>query len=79
MNVLAGLSADPPDQLVSGIPRCSGSLAHLMEWTPLDGFDEPEPSVAKTPESLRQALTSDRRRYNRTLRAAAVTPGLGHA
>jgi len=26
-----------------------------------------------------QALTSDRRRYNRTLRAAAVTPGLGHA
>jgi hypothetical protein len=27
--VLAGLPLDPPDQLVSGILRCSGCLFHL--------------------------------------------------
>ena len=60
--LLAGLPLDAPDQLVSGILRCSGSLFHLRS---LAASTKRKFSVAQTPKSARRALTSESARVSR--------------
>ena len=59
---------DAPDQLVSGVLRCSGSLVHLRS---IMASMNRKSSVAQTPKSVREVLTSDNRDVQ-------VSQGRGH-
>ena len=54
--MLARFAFDTPDQLVSGILRCPGSLVHLRSMV---ASMNQKPSVDQTTKSVRWVLTSD--------------------
>ena len=55
---VTGLGFETPEQLVSSVFRCSGSLVHLRS---IMASMNQKSSVAQTPKSVRKVLTSDTR------------------